>query len=114
MNSLKNQVRLIGFIGTDPVIKTTENGKKLARFNLATNESWTNDKGEKVAETTWHNLVAWEKVAEIVEKFLFKGSEVAIEGKLVNSSYEDKEGVTRYSTQIQVNELLLLGKKATS
>lgn len=114
MNALKNQVRLIGFLGADPEVKTLESGKKLARFSLATNESWTNDKGEKVTETTWHNLVAWEKVAEIVERFLLKGSEVAIEGKLVNNSYEDKEGVTRYSTQIQVNELLLLGKKATS
>ncbi len=114
MNTLKNSVRLIGFLGANPEVKTTENGKKLARVNLATNESYTNAKGEKVTETTWHQLIAWEKVADIVEKLLLKGTEVAIEGKLVNSSYEDKDGITRYSTQIQVNELLLLGKKATS
>jgi len=113
MNSLKNHVRLIGFLGNAPEIKTTENGKKLARFSIATNETYQNAKGEKVKETTWHNLIAWGKVADIVEKYLGKGHEVAIEGKLINSSYEDKEGVKKSSTHIQVNELLLLGKKPT-
>ena len=84
----------------------------MARFSVATNESYRNAKGEKVTETQWHNLIAWGKVAEIVEKFLTKGKEVAIEGKLINRSYNDKEGNKKYVTEIQVNELLLLGAKA--
>ena len=84
----------------------------MARFSVATNENYRNAKGEKVTETQWHNLVAWGKVAEIVEKFLTKGKEVAIEGKLVNRSYNDKEGNKKYVTEIQVNELLMLGVKA--
>ena len=111
MYALKNKVQLIGFMGGNPEVKTTENGKKLAKFSIATNENYRNGKGEKVTETIWHNLIAWGKVAEIVEKFLTKGSEVAIEGKLVNRSYEDKEGQKKYVTEIQVNELLLLSSK---
>ena len=79
---------------------------------MATNESYRNAKGEKVTETTWHNLVAWGKVADIAEKYLNKGTEVAIEGKLINRSYTDKEGNKKYIAEVQVNELLLLGSKA--
>lgn len=114
MYALKNKVQLIGHMGGNPEVKTTENGKKLARFSIATNESYRNVKGEKVTETIWHNLIAWGKVAEIAEKYLSKGSEVAIEGKLVSRSYEDKEGTKKYVTEVQVNELLLLGNKASS
>ena len=81
---------------------------------MATNESYRNASGEKVTETTWHNLVAWGKVAEIAEKYLVKGSEVALEGKLINRSYTDKEGNKKYITEVQVNELLLLGAKAVA
>ena len=109
MYALKNKVQLIGNLGNAPEVKTTENGKKLARFSVATNESYRNAKGEKVTETTWHNLVAWGKVADIAEKFLTKGKEVAIEGKLINRSYTDKDGIKRYVTEILVNELLLIG-----
>lgn len=112
MNTLKNKVQLIGNLGNAPEVKTLESGKKMARFSVATNESYRNAKGEKVTETQWHNLIAWGKVAEIVEKFLTKGKEVAIEGKLINRSYNDKEGNKKYVTEIQVNELLLLGAKA--
>ena len=112
MYALKNKVQLIGNLGNAPEVKTTESGKKLARFSVATNESYRNAKGEKVTETTWHNLVAWGKVADIAEKYLSKGKEIAIEGKLVNSSYTDKEGIKRYSTEVQVNEILMLGSKA--
>lgn len=112
MYALKNKVQLIGNLGNTPEVKTLESGKKMARFSVATNENYRNAKGEKVTETQWHNLVAWGKVAEIVEKFLTKGKEVAIEGKLVNRSYNDKEGNKKYVTEIQVNELLLLGVKA--
>lgn len=112
MYALKNKVQLIGNLGNAPDVKTLESGKKMARFSVATNESYRNAKGEKVTETQWHNLIAWGKVAEIVEKYLTKGKEVAIEGKLINRSYNDKEGNKKYITEIQVNELLLLGAKA--
>jgi len=113
MYALKNKVQLIGNLGNAPEVKTLESGKKMARFNVATNEVYRNAKGEKVTETQWHNLIAWGKVAEIVEKYLTKGKEVAIEGKLINRSYNDKEGNKKYITEIQVNELLMLGAKAT-
>jgi len=112
MYALKNKVQLIGHLGNQPDVRSTEAGKKLARFSVATNEVYRNAKGEKVTETQWHNLVAWGKVAEIAEKFLNKGSEVAIEGKLINRSYADKEGNKKYITEVQVNEVLLLGAKA--
>ena len=112
MYALKNKVQLIGNLGNAPEVKTTESGKKLARFSVATNESYRNAQGEKVTETTWHNLVAWGKVADIAEKYLSKGSEVAIEGKLINRSYTDKDGNKKYISEVQVNELLMLGSKA--
>jgi single-strand DNA-binding protein len=111
MYALKNKVQLIGNLGNAPEVKTIESGKKMARFSIATNESYRNAKGEKVTETTWHNLVAWGKVADIAEKYLTKGSEVAIEGKLINRSYTDKDGNKKYITEVQVNELLMLGSK---
>ena len=111
MYALKNKVQLIGNLGNAPEIKTLEGGKKLARFSMATNEVYRNAKGEKVTETQWHTLVAWGKVADIAEKYLVKGSELAIEGKLVNRSYNDKEGNKKYITEVQVNEVLLLGEK---
>ncbi|MEO6313784.1 MAG: single-stranded DNA-binding protein [Chitinophagaceae bacterium] len=111
MYALKNKVQLIGHVGNQPDVRTTESGKKLARFSVATNEVYRNAQGEKVTETQWHTLVAWGKVAEIAEKFLGKGTEVAIDGKLINRSYADKEGVKKYITEIQVNEVLLLGTK---
>jgi len=111
MYALKNKVQLIGHLGNIPEIKQLSDNKKMARFSIATSESYRNAKGEKITETQWHSLVAWGKVAEIAEKYLQKGNEVAIEGKLVNKNYTDKEGIKRYSTEIQVNELLLLGSK---
>lgn len=112
MYALKNKVQLIGNLGNVPEVKTLESGKKMARFSVATNEVYRNAKGEKITETQWHNLVAWGKIAEIVEKYLDKGKEIAIEGKLINRSYNDKEGNKKYITEIQVNELLMLGAKA--
>lgn len=112
MYALKNKVQLIGNLGNAPEIRTTEAGKKLVRFSMATNESYRDAKGEKITETQWHSLVAWGKVAEIAEKYLAKGSEVAIEGKLINRSYNDKEGNKKYVTEVQVNELLMLGGKS--
>jgi single-strand DNA-binding protein len=111
MYALKNKVQLIGNLGNAPEVKSIEGGKKLAKFSVATDESYRNAKGEKIKETQWHNVIAWGKVAEIVEKYLLKGSEVALEGKLVYSNYTDKDGVKKYFTEIQVSELLLLSSK---
>ncbi len=111
MNNLRNRVYLIGRLGAQPETKTLANGSAMARFSIATSESYKNDKGEKVEETQWHNLVAWGKTAEIAGKFLEKGKEVAIEGKLVSRVYTDKDGVKRTSIDIVVSELLMLGGK---
>lgn len=113
MYALKNKVQLIGNLGNNPEIKTLDGGKKLAKFSIATSEIYNNAKGEKVKETQWHNLVAWGKVAEIAEKYLSKGSEVAVEGKLTSRSYSDKEGNKKYITEVQVNEILMLGEKSS-
>jgi single-strand DNA-binding protein len=110
MNALRNKVQLIGNLGNDPEIVNLEGGSKLAKFSIATNETYKNAKGEKVTDTQWHNVVAWGKTAEIVENYLNKGNEVAVEGKLTHRSYETKEGEKRYITEIKCNELLMLGK----
>jgi len=111
MNNVKNKVQLIGNLGNAPEIKILDGGKKLARISLATNETYKNAKGEKITETQWHNVIAWDKTAEIMEKYFTKGLEVLIEGKLVNHNYTDKEGNKRYATEVQANELLILTKK---
>ncbi|MGJ8733423.1 MAG: single-stranded DNA-binding protein [Cellulophaga sp.] len=110
MNALKNRVQLIGNLGNDPEIMNLDGGKKLARFSVATNETYKNAAGEKVTDTQWHNVVAWGKTAEIVEKYITKGKEIALEGKLVNRSYETKEGEKKYITEVNCNEILMLGK----
>ena len=110
MSTLRNKVQLIGHVGNDPEIKTFDGGKKLAKLNVATNESYKNDKGEKVEETQWHNLIAWGKTADTIEKYVVKGKEIAIEGKLTHKSYEDKNGEKRYVTEVVIDELLMLGK----
>ncbi|WP_300433919.1 single-stranded DNA-binding protein [Christiangramia sp.] len=110
MSTLRNTVQLIGHVGNDPEILNLESGKKLAKFSVATNESYKNAKGEKITDTQWHNIVAWGKTAELVENYVPKGKEIGIEGKLTSRSYEDKDGVKRYITEVVCNELLLLGK----
>jgi single-strand DNA-binding protein len=111
MYALKNKVQLIGNLGAAPEVRTLENGKKWAKLNLATNETYRNASGEKVTDTQWHNVVAWGKTAEIAEKYLAKGSEIVVEGKLVNRSYMDKEGIKKYVSEVHINELLMLGGK---
>lgn len=111
MNALRNKVQLIGNAGKDPEIKTFEGGRKLATISIATSESYTNEKGEKITDTQWHNLVAWGKTAEIIEKYVTKGNQFAIEGKLTHRSYDDKNGEKRYVTEVVVSEVLLLGSK---
>ncbi len=113
MNTLKNRVQLIGNLGQAPVVKNLENGRKVARMNIAINETYKNGKGENMNDTYWHTIVAWGKTAEIAEKFLVKGSEVAIDGKLVSRVYTAGDGQKRYITEVIANELLLLTRKAS-
>jgi single-strand DNA-binding protein len=108
MNSLRNRVQLIGNLGQDPEMKTLESGKKVAHFTLATKDDYKNSEGQKISETTWHNIVAWNGQAELAGKYLKKGGQVAIEGKIAYRSYEDKQGVTKYITEIVLNELMFL------
>ena len=110
MNSLKNRVTLIGNLGKDIEIKTTKNGRKYAKFSVATNENYKSSNGDKVTDTQWHNIVAWGKIAEIMSDILSKGNELAVEGRLSYSKYEDKEGITRYSTDIILNDFYKLTK----
>lgn len=111
MNAMKNRVQLIGHLGKDPEVRAIDNGNKMARFTIATNETYQNNKGEKVTDTQWHNVVAWGKTAELVEKLLQKGHEVALEGKLENRSYTDKDGQKKFITEVVAQEFLLLTKK---
>jgi len=108
MNTLRNRVQLIGNLGNDPEIKNFDGNKTLAKFSMATSEYYKKENGEKVTETQWHNVVAWNGTAKIVEKLLKKGNEVAIEGKLVTRSWDDKDGNKKYITEVVANEILLL------
>lgn len=111
MYALRNKVQLIGHLGNKPEVKETETGKKVTNFSMATSDVYRNARGEKVTETQWHRLVAWGKVAEIAGKYLDKGREIAIEGRLTTRSYTDKEGNKKYITEVVVSELLMLGAK---
>ncbi len=112
MSTIKNHVQLIGHIGQEPVITNLESGKKVARFSLATNEYYKNAQGEKQTETNWHTIVAWGRVAEIIEKFASKGKEVGVIGKLKSRNYENKEGNQVRAVEVEVSEILLLGSKS--
>lgn len=112
MNTVRNKVQLLGTLGNHPEIKTLETGKKIARFSIATHQVYRNIKGEKVTDTQWHNIIVWGKLAEIAERHLTKGKEVLVEGKIVYRTYNDKEGQKKYVTEIQVDEMLLLGGAA--
>ena len=93
MNSLKNRVTLIGNLGSGSGNKNTETGKKVSHFTLATNDGYKNADGQRINETTWHNIVAWNGLADIAGKFLKKGQQVAVEGRIVYRNYEDKKGL---------------------
>jgi single-strand DNA-binding protein len=112
MNALRNSVRLIGRLGDSPKVRKLDSGKTVANFNIATNEIHFDQNGNKVSETTWHRLVAWGKQAETAEKYLRKGSEVAVEGKLTNRQYDDRNGEKHFITEIVVNSMLMLDKQA--
>jgi single-strand DNA-binding protein len=110
MNALKNRVQLIGHVGQEPEIKNLEGGKKVANITIATNDVYYKENGDKVEQTEWHRVSAWGKTAEIIEKYVIKGKEIAIEGKLTHRSYDDKNGEKRYITEVVASEVLLLGK----
>lgn len=112
MRNLKNTVQLIGNVGQAPELKTFESGTKKVSFSLATNESFTNAKGEKVEDTQWHNISAWGKQAEVIAEYVKKGSQIMIEGKLTNRSYDDKDGNKKYFTEVVMNEFVFMGSKA--
>lgn len=109
--SLRNKVTLIGHTGKEVEMVNFENGNVKASVSLATSDYYTNSKGDKVEETQWHNLIAFGKTAEIFQKYVPKGKEIAVEGKLTYRSYDDKDGVKKYITEIKVDEILLLGGK---
>lgn len=106
-----NKVILIGHLGKDPDMHTLADGSKVANFSLATNEIFKDSHGETQTITDWHNIVAWKATAQVVEKLLGKGSHVMVEGKLKTRSFEDKEGLKRYVTEVIADQIVLLDKK---
>ena len=114
MNALRNKVQLIGRLGQDPEIRTLESGKKVAHFNLATNESYRNSEGTKIDETTWHSIVAWNGLAELTSRYLSKGKEVCIEGRISYRTYTDKNGIQKNITEIVASDLVMLGQGGKS
>jgi len=111
MSNLRNNVQLIGRLGNDPEVRTFDSGKKKASFSIATSESYKNQKGEKVQDTQWHNVVIWGKLAEVAGQYLKKGTEVAVQGKLVHRDYETAAGEKKYITEINVSDMVMLGSK---
>jgi single-strand DNA-binding protein len=114
MNTLKNKVTLIGNLGMDPETKKLDSGKTVTHFTLATEDNYKNSEGQKVSETTWHNIVAWNGLADIADKYLKKGHQVVLDGRISYRSYEDKQGTTKYITEIVLNDLVLLRNGKTN
>ena len=112
MNALRNNVKLIGRLGQDPEVKTLDKGNKFAKFSLATSDSFTAKDGSKQETTQWHNIVVWGNLAGICEKYLKKGKEIAIDGRLTYRNYEDKNGTKHFISEIIANELLFVGTNA--
>lgn len=109
MNKLRNSVRLIGNLGADPEVRELPSGKKMAKLNIATTEKYKDSDGKLVSETNWHQLIAWGKIVDYISKYLEKGNEIAVEGKLIHRSYTDKEGIKRYIAEISLNEIFKTG-----
>ncbi len=109
-----NKVILVGNLGKKPEIREFEGGRKVANFSIATNESYTNKSGEKIKNTEWHNIEMWDRLAEIADKYLDKGSTVYVEGKIKTDQWTDKDNNTRYTTRIRVNNMQMLGGKSDS
>ena len=106
-----NKVILVGNLGKDPEIRHLDTGRAVANFSLATSETYKNRNGERVTNTEWHNIVLWTPLAEIAERFLRKGNQVYIEGKITTRSYDDKDGNRKYITEVVGREMTLLGNK---
>jgi single-strand DNA-binding protein len=104
-----NKVIILGNLGADPEVRTTTSGIKVARLRLATSETYTNKEGQKITNTEWHTVNLWRGLADIAEKYLAKGRQVYVEGKLRTRSYDDKDGITRYSTEIEADNINLIG-----
>jgi single-strand DNA-binding protein len=111
MKDLRNRVQLIGNLGMDPEVKKFDSDRTMAKFSLATSQSYNNAQGEKVKDTQWHNLVVWGKLAETAGKYLKKGAEIAAEGKIIYRTYESKDGQTKYITEIVISDFMMLTKK---
>ena len=110
--NIKNHVQLVGRLGANPEVKVLENGKKIARFSVAVSQTYTSKQGEKITDVQWHGIVAWNNLANIAERILFKGTQVTVDGKLVKRQYINKEGQKRSSTEIVANELFVQHKQA--
>ncbi len=114
MNALRNNVKLIGRLGQDPEVKTLDKGNKIAKFSLATSENITAKDGSRQEQTQWHNIVVWGNLAGICEKYLKKGKEIAIDGRLTYRTWEDKNGTKHTSSEIIANEMLFVGASTDS
>ena len=113
MKNLRNTVRLVGRLGIDPKVNKFKNGTQIVTFSLATDESYNNKEGERVENTQWHQITIWNGLSKVAEKYLKKGMEVTIEGRLVHRTYETKDGASRYITEVEAHDLLMMGKKAS-
>lgn len=109
MNTLRNSVKLIGRLGQDPEVKTLDKGNKLAKFSLATSDTFTAKDGSKQEQTQWHNIVVFSNLAGICEKYLKKGKEIAVDGRLTYRTWEDKNGTKHTSSEIVANDFLFVG-----
>lgn len=114
MGTLKNHVQLIGNVGQEPTIVNLENGKKVARFSMATNAHYRNADGDKNQTTDWHTVVAWGKAAEFIKNHVSKGKKIGVRGKLRTRAYATNDGSQRYATEVELREILLLGNKKDS
>jgi len=106
-----NKAILVGYVGNDPEVKYLDSGTPVANFRLATSENYTNKSGEKVTQTEWHNIVLWRALAEVAEKYVKKGTQVYIEGRIRTRSWDDRDGNKRYTTEIVADSMQLLGRK---
>lgn len=106
-----NKAMLIGNVGQDPEIRTIPNGARVAQFSVATSRRWNDKNGQQQEKTEWHRIVAWERLVEIIERYVKKGDRIYVEGEIEYRQYQDKDGVTKYSTEIRAREVVLLGSK---
>ena len=109
-----NKVILVGNLGKDPEVRYLDSGVAVANFTLATTENYKNKQGERVSQTEWHNIVLWRGLAEVAEKWLKKGSSIYVEGKIRNRKWEDKDGNTRYNTEVLADNMTMLGTRNSS